>query len=216
MTRTLIATVALALFAGSLQAAVKLTGVTASASSQEGSARAATHTVNESGFNAATHTVTETDPNNTMWNTANGVAKADTWIKFDMGSSSTILQVWVFNYNDTYENAENRRFVTADIWYSNTGATTNPTDATPGDWTKLTNDQAFTQAPYSTNYNTPDKIDLGLTTRYILFNDIVNNGPTKWGNGYGLSEVEFFIPAPAALPAGLALLGIVAIKRRKA
>ena len=198
---------AIALTAGSAKAAlIKITGVSASASSQEGASRSAQHTVNESGFNPATHTVTETNPNNTLWNTSNGVTKAATWIRFDMGAEEDIAEMWVFNYNDPFRNAENRRFITADIWYSNTGATANPTDATPGDWTKLTNDQSFTEAPYTTSYSTPDKLTLNLDdTRHVLMNDIVNNGATQWGNGYGLSEVEFFTTGggpPAPPPSG--------------
>ncbi len=75
-----------------------------------------------------------------------------------------------------------------------------PTDATPGDWTKWGDDQPFLEAEYNNSYDTPTKIDMNLITRHVLFNDIVNNGPTEWGNGYGLSEVEFLvaiIPEPS-------------------
>jgi len=54
----------------------------------------------------------------------------------------------------------------------------------------------------------------------IRFTNVTNHGATDW---YGLGEVRFntegsgpVIPAPAGLPAGLALLGIVGLRRRRA
>lgn len=183
------------------------TGVVATASTAQ---RPASLLTNYSGFNFATMTVTATNPNNTMWNTDNGVTKAATWVMFDLGEVTDIGDMIVFNWNFTGDTSQNRRFVTADVWWTASAPTvTNPTVDTPGNWTRLLNDLAFAEATYTTSYNTPTEVALNLpAARYVLMNDVVNAGSTTWGNGYGLSEVLFTtIPEPGSL----GMLGATAI-----
>jgi len=200
---------ALMALTGTARAAVIYhTGVVATASSAEGS-RDPANLTNSSGFNLATMTVTSDDPNNTMWNTTN-TTKAATWVMFDLGKVTDIGNMIVFNYNDDYIESANRRFVTADVWWTASVPTvSNPTVATPGNWTRLVDDQTFAEASYTTSYNTPTQVALNLTAaRYVLMNDIVNGGGSWGGNSYGLSEVVFTtIPEPGSL----GMLGATAI-----
>ncbi len=202
-------------------AVVYHTGVVATASTEEGGAggtRLAAHLTDYSGFDFPTMTVTSTQPNSTMWNTNNGVTKEATWVMFDLGKVTEIVDMIVFNYNGNFfPNEANRRFITADVWWTaSTPTVTNPTVGTPGNWTRLLDDQAFAAASYNTSYNTPTEVTLNLSAaRYVLMNDVVNGGSTDWGNSYGLSEVLFTaIPEPGSL----GMLGVAAtalLLRRK-
>jgi hypothetical protein len=71
---------------------------------------------------------------------------------------------------------------------------TNPTDAKHGNWIKLKR-ASFYKAHLSDYYSSPDKINIHVLARYVLMNNIENFGPLPgYGNGYGLSEVEFTTP----------------------
>ena len=133
---------------------------------------------------------------NDQWNTDNGVAKEDTWLKFDLGEKYTDIEMDVFNSASSVE-GDKRRFVSADIWYALGEPTVdNPTDAVPGNWIKFADDYAFLEALYDPNtinpYTTPTWIAMtGICAQYVLFNDIVNGGETMWGNSYALNTVVF-------------------------
>jgi hypothetical protein len=197
-----------------------LNGVTATAVSNSPGGRNVENTVNGSGFNAATATVTSTNAT-TMWMSAI-TTQSEVWVQFDLAQSNYIGQMWVYNYNENWSGALNYRFVTGDIWVANNAVTTtNPTDATPGGWTKIYNNYEFSEAPYSTSYNTPSKITLNTNARYVVINDVVNGGydPNTTNRYYGLSEVAFTIPEPGSAVLG-AVGGLVALlayawRRRK-
>lgn len=225
-TVTAIALVGFAVSGMNAVQAALITGVTASASSEEAPVSNLVDYA-KSTFDAANHWVIG---EGSIWNTTNGVSKASTWVKFDMGEVKTLGQMSVFNYASygTDTNCHNRRFVTADIWYcASTPTVDNPTDAAPGNWLKLNNDYSFSEAsPYhptsSDPYKTPTSVSLGVSARYVLLNDIVNGGETVWGNGYGLHTVEFYTasapePASATLLTTTGLLGLLcyAWQRRK-
>ena len=98
----------------------------------------------------------------------------------------------------------------------------NPTNAAPGNWVKFANDYSFSEAspynPSSSNpYKTPTAVSLNVSARYVLMNNIVNGGMTYWGNGYGLSTVEFqAAPEPTSMVMLITgLLGLLAYAWRK-
>ena len=206
-------------------------GVTASASANEGSTRLPANLVNNSGMyytttdNPAAH---NNDGNNIEWNTG-GITRSSTWVKFDLGSAKAIGQMWVWN-NDCYAGYSSRGFKTADIWYAATTPTvTNPTDATPGNWTKLSNDYSFNKGTTTGQWSEPlyyyleandkNKVTMNVSAQYVLMNDVYSWGWTSGNNDHiGLSEVKFTagVPEPSTMSlVGMATLGGLAMLRRR-
>jgi hypothetical protein len=199
--RTCVWTIAAVAVAGSMAfgagtfSAEVIRGVRAMASSEE-APRVAANTVNELGFDYDTLTCTSTAAE-TTWNSLDETRES-IWIMFNLGSVQPLNAIWVYNCNRETPSYRGRRLLTADIWTAKGNITTfNPTDAAPGGWTKLVAGQKFTAASYSEAYNTPTRIPMNASARYVIINHAVYEGPQSADERvYGLSKVIFHRASP--------------------
>lgn len=155
------------------------------------------NTINQSGLLAGAHSTAPAD----MWLADFPNANEEITWTFTSPISSDGMQFW--NYNEG-PNDLDRGVAEADIeLYLGGGLVTTITD------------QSFTIAPGLSSY-TGEFISFGgvFTIDEVR---LTNTEPFPTSdNTIGISEVQFnVIPSPAALPAGLALLAMAAVRRRR-
>jgi len=191
----------------------QVVGVVATASSQllGNFDRAASHTVDGSGFNAITGTHT-TVPDGNMWlnvgsSGAFGTPDTDPFIQFDLGSKRNIDFIEIWNYNENSPPLLTARGVNqATFQVSDDGV--NFVDL-------FTTNLAI--APGVNNVDFHQTFQIDSMGRYLRLAHLTNHGGD---NGFvGLSEVRIFaaqtqaIPEPATLLLGT--LGITALLARR-
>ena len=158
--------------------AYPITNVVATASSSE-PGKEAENTVNGSGLddNGLLHGIESVG---NMWLSARD-ANQPTWIEFEFGKVHKLNEMWVWNSNDSLEQAIGLGFKDVIIEYSADGI----------DFTTLGTTHEFTQALGTADYAHDTTIDMeGVATKYVRLT--ANN---NWGNilvQFGLSEVRFF------------------------
>ena len=119
-------------------------------------------------------------------------------ITFDLGGTYLLSGMHVWNFNQVSHadiSQTDRGFRTADVYISTTG-TGDPT-SNPGQWTLLSDDHLFDQAPGdvvapgapATYAGTSYELSAdGVMARYVVFTNVTN-----WGGLHsGLSEVQFW------------------------
>ncbi len=111
-----------------------------------------------------------------------------TWIQFSFDRLYKLTELWVWNYNNDYEQLLGLGVKNAKIEYSADGTT----------WTAL-GDFEFAQATAAANYAHNTTVNLGgIAAKFVKFT--VNSGFGTAGQ-YGLSEVRFFyVPVVAQKP----------------
>ena len=161
--------------------AYPIANVTATASSEYDPTRGAENTVNGSGLVNDLHSNVMAD----MW--LSGSEAAGARIEYAFDRLYKLHEMWVWNFNDEFNNAYGLKDVT--IEYSADG----------DDWTELAGVPEFAQAAGSPDYADVTTVDFtGVTARYVRI-----TANTNWGgsNLYGLSEVRFFyVPVHAREP----------------
>lgn len=153
------------------------------------------------------------------------------WTAFDLGSATAGLkELYIWNERENQARSADE----INVYVATTPGTALP--ATPGEtatsadvgfgagdydfssggWTLITNTNLTWRNTAGANPN--GIISLGeITAQYIAI-EIISNGVGTTGdaNRTGLAEIGITVaPAPAALPAGLAMLGLVAARRRR-
>jgi predicted protein tyrosine phosphatase len=158
--------------------------IVATASSSESGA-GPQNTVNGSGLNADDlHSTQDT----TMW-LSNRTGSQPTWIQYEFERVSKLYEMWVWNYNVTFESILGMGIKTATIEYSINGR----------DWTSL-GDFTFARGKAAEGYASNTTVSLGgIAAKYIRL-----TAKSNWGGlatQYGLSEVRFLcIPVHATEP----------------
>jgi hypothetical protein len=187
-------------------------GVTATASSQLGGGfdRAASHTVDGSGFNPVSGTHSN-GLEGVHWlnvgsSGAFGTPDLNPSITFDLGSVMAVQDMLVWNYNETdVIDLTNRGVQNATVQVSNDGIV----------FTDLFN-TTLLEAPGVTNVDYHQTVPLNVNARFIRLANLTNYGDP---NGFrGLSEVRFTaqIPEPATALLGLLGVGGLLARRRRA
>ncbi|HUT46728.1 MAG TPA: LamG-like jellyroll fold domain-containing protein [Sedimentisphaerales bacterium] len=164
-----------------------VTDVVATASSSE-SGKEAANTVNGSGLDESGLLHGNESVGN-MWLSARD-ANQPTWIEFEFDRVHKLNEMWVWNSNDSLEQAIGLGFKDVVIEYSTDGA----------DFTTLGATHEFAQAPGAAGYAHDTTIDMaGVGAKYVRL-----TANSNWGDileQYGLSEVRFFsIPVGAREP----------------
>jgi regulation of enolase protein 1 (concanavalin A-like superfamily) len=161
----------------------KLGNITATASSSSSDTKPQ-YVVDGSGLDAADlHGATTT----TMW-LSNKSATQPAWIQFEFDRVYKLSEMWIWNYNSTFE----ADFLGFGI---NVATVTYSTDGT--NWSSL-GDLTFNQGPGLAGYACNTTINLGIAAKYVKIAAVKNFGTR---NQYGLSEVRFFyIPTVASEP----------------
>ncbi|MEE8307638.1 MAG: discoidin domain-containing protein, partial [Gammaproteobacteria bacterium] len=142
------------------------------------------NTINGSGMDDNDlHSTDERD----MW--LSGMEPLGAWIQFEFDSVCKLLEMWVWNSNQTVESLVGFGFKDVTVEYSTNGT----------DWTTLAGVTQFAQAPGVAGYQ-HNTVDFGgAAAKYVKVTAISN-----WGGilpQYGLSEVRFFyIPVYAREP----------------
>ena len=179
-------------------------GITATASSSyivNSDNRSPINTVNLSGmtgtFPNGTASNLANSTNQTMW-LSNNTTGSGTWIAYDLGTSSTVSAIRVWNYNEATVTGRgvktlNLQTSTDGITWANASGLTSTVD-----WTAIGANGTITgtvQGTGAAGYAGFDwTLPTALNTRYIRFNNTqqFNSG----GGAYtGISEVAFFQPA---------------------
>jgi len=165
--------------------AYPITGVTATASSQDKTTSGPTNTVNSSGLTNDLHSTAS----DAMW-LSSATGTQPTWIRYAFDKVYKLQELWVWNHNTDFEPVLGYGFKDVTIETS--------TDGT--NWTAL-KDVQFAQAPALAGYahNTTLKLD-GVMARYVRL-----TAKSNWSlvglKQYGLSEVRFFyVPVEARAP----------------
>lgn len=165
--------------------AYAITGVTATASSQDKTTTTPANTVNNSGLTADQHSTVS----DAMW-LSSMTGTQPTWIRYAFDKVYKLSELWVWNHNSEFEPVLGYGFKDVTIETSTDGTT----------WTRL-KDTQFAQAPAQGGYahNTVVKLD-GVMARYVRL-----TANSNWSivglKQYGLSEVRFFqIPVEARAP----------------
>ncbi|MBI1368762.1 MAG: hypothetical protein GC162_08940 [Planctomycetes bacterium] len=212
-----------ALFAVQANAGV-ITGITASASSQYNANTSAAHTIDGSGLTGDQHDVNFQH----AWfsDDSAGTALNQEWIQWDFGQGYVLesIQVWNLNQNTTGApgNLTANGINQVDIYISSVASPGDPEGAGAANWTVLKANAVLAKASGLNTYTGFDlatQIGVALPNtaiRWVRFE--VDTAFTGRNTSFdvGLSEIRFIavIPAPAALPAGLGLLGLVLWRRR--
>lgn len=145
------------------------------------------------------------------------------WTAFDFGSTVSGLES-LYLWNIRENTAQGRRINQYNVYLATAPTVALPAaptdnsavdyDFSSGGWTQLGGTMSLAQRGA-----TPDPanavLDLGgASARYLAIEILSNFGDA---NRTGLAEIGVtWVPAPAALPAGLAMLGLVAMRRRRA
>ena len=164
-----------------------ISNIVATASSSEPDKEAA-NTVNGSGLDAS-GLLHGNESIGTMWLSSRG-ADQPTWIEFEFDRIHKLQEMWVWNSNDSLEQAIGLGFKDVTIEYSTDGA----------DLTTMGTTHEFAQAPGAAGYEHNTTIDMdGVAAKYFRL-----TANSNWGGileQYGLSEVRFFsIPVGAREP----------------
>ncbi|MFC1603705.1 LamG-like jellyroll fold domain-containing protein [Planctomycetota bacterium] len=167
--------------------AYPIENVIATASSSE-SGKEAMNTVNGSGLDDSglLHDIGSVG---NMWLSARD-ANQPTWIEFELDGVHKLNEMWVWNSNDSLEQAIGLGFKDVTIEYSADGA----------DFTTLGTTHEFTQAFGVADYAHDTTVDMGgVAAKYVRL-----TANSNWGDilvQFGLSEVRFFsIPVSAREP----------------
>jgi hypothetical protein len=137
------------------------------------------NTVNGSGLDAeGLHSTAET----AMWVSAKN-APQPAWIQYEFDGVYKLYELWVWNYNHSFESTLGFGFNDVTIEYSVNGT----------DWTAL-GDVQFAQAPAADGYAHLPPVDMqGVPAQYVR---LTANSNFSGMSQFGLSEVRFFyIPA---------------------
>ena len=204
--------------------AALITGVTASNSSAFNGNTTAIHTVDGSGLSGNQH---GTGFQQSWFSSDATVPTSEEWIQWDLGQAYLLseIHVWNLNQNTTPSSPGD---VTAkgisqlDIYVSSAASPGDPEGAGATNWTLLQANAAFTQAPGVNTYTGFDlatEIGAALPStpiRWVRFE--VDSQFSAAGTDYvGLAEIQFTgvsVPVPTAMPAGLSLLALMAMRRR--
>ncbi|MCU0914851.1 MAG: carbohydrate binding domain-containing protein [Planctomycetes bacterium] len=165
--------------------AYPVTGVTATASSQEKASTGPANTINGSGLANDLHSASM----DAMW--ASSLTDAGpVWIRYDLGRVLKLHALWVWNHNTEMEAVIGYGFKDVTIEYS--------TDGTA--WTLLKEGQ-FAQGTGVSGYAHNTTVDLGgVMARHVRLTAKSNWSMVGWKQ-YGLAEVRFFyIPVEARAP----------------
>ncbi len=165
--------------------AYPLTGVTATASSQEKSSTGPANTVNGSGLTNDLHSASS----DTMW-ASSPTDPGPVWIRFAFDKIYKLSELWVWNHNTEMEPIMGYGFKDVTIETSTDGTT----------WTLFKNMQ-FAQAMALAGYAHNTTVDMGgVLARYVRLTPKSNYSMVGWKQ-YGLAEVRFFyIPVEARAP----------------
>jgi regulation of enolase protein 1 (concanavalin A-like superfamily) len=165
--------------------AYPITGVTATASSQDKTTTTPANTVNASGLTNDLHgTVSDT-----MWLSSMTGAQP-TWIRYQFNQVYKLQELWVWNHNSDFEPVLGYGFKDVAIETSLDGTT----------WTPLKEVQ-FAQAPAAAGYAHNSTVPLdGVMARYVRL-----TAKSNWSmvglKQYGLAEVRFYhVPVTARAP----------------
>ncbi len=130
------------------------------------------------------HSTDETD----MW--LSGMEPLGGWIQYEFESVCKMVEMWVWNSNQTVEPLVGFGFKDVTVEYSTNGT----------DWTTLAGVTQFAQAPGVAGYQHNITVDFGsAAAKYVMI-----TAASNWGGmmpQYGLSEVRFVqIPVSARVP----------------
>jgi hypothetical protein len=195
--------------------AALITGMTTTSSAYEGT-RSPDQLTDGSGMSgdlvtpgAALHT--PDDKNTTMW--LSSVSTANTWVKVDLGSSYTVDDMYVWNFQESSTDGA-RQVLTYKVYYSTNEA------AVGGDWGSwMWNEYAGPAQSLTTNATTSPfakngTVDMGDVTARVIGLEFLT---VDVGGNPGLSELQFdgtLVPEPATMSL-LAIGGIALIRRRR-
>lgn len=138
------------------------------------------------------------------------------WVAFDFGSSRNDLQS-LYLWNGNYQSGQ-LGAATFNIYYANTPTVALPAPPGPnstvdydfasGGWTQL-------GATESLGAKADDAFDLAAipSARYLAI-EIMSTHGSDLRSGFDEAAITF-VPAPAALPVGLVMLGVFAARRRR-
>ncbi|MHC4805004.1 MAG: discoidin domain-containing protein [Planctomycetota bacterium] len=159
--------------------------VTVTASSTGQAEMGPENTINGSGLDDNDlHSTDERD----MW--LSGMEPLGAWIQFEFDNVCKLLEMWVWNSNQTIESLLGFGLRDVTVEYSTNGT----------DWTTLAGVTQFAQAPGTAGYQHNITIDFGgAAAKYVKV-----TATSNWGGilpQYGLSEVRFVqIPVSARVP----------------
>jgi hypothetical protein len=181
--------------------------------------RLAVHTVDGTGLNASNPPNHDTDPTHMWLNTGDGTFPGGTpssdpdrpgqlaHITFDLGSTVAFQSIRIWNYNEVRP-SDGALFVNRGVQTLTISIATaaNPTTFVPLiDPNNSSTTWTFAEAPGSSTYTGQlFTLTLPATAEFVRFDIKTNYGDP---NGLvGLSEVQFFTPAPVPEPSVMALL----------
>jgi hypothetical protein len=159
--------------------------ITVTASSTGQAEMGPENTINGSGLDDNDlHSTDETD----MW--LSGMEPLGGWIQYEFESVCKMVEMWVWNSNQTVEPLVGFGFKDVTVEYSTNGT----------DWTTLAGVTQFAQAPGTPGYEHNITVDFGSAAAKYVKITVASN----WGGilpQYGLSEVRFVqIPVSARVP----------------
>ncbi|HCO93134.1 MAG TPA: hypothetical protein DIU00_04150 [Phycisphaerales bacterium] len=171
--------------------AYSIENITVTASSSE-QGKGAENTINGSGLDTG-GLLHDNESVGNMWLSARD-ANQPTWIEFKFDKVHKLHELWVWNSNDSLEQAVGLGFKDVLIEYSTDGV----------DFTALGTTHEFAWAPGTADYAHDTTIDMGdVAAKYVRL-----TANSNWGGileQYGLSEVRFFsIPVSAREPSPFA------------
>ncbi len=163
--------------------------ITATASSFNSPEEGPENTINGSGLDSS-GLLHDNDSENNMWQSSPDGAQP-TWIRYEFDKIYKLHEMWVWNFNESWEPYVGVGFKDVTIEYSLDG----------NNYTKFGTTHEFAQAPGTDDYphNTPIGLG-GVVAQYVRLT--ANN---NWGDDilkqYGLSEVRFlYVPVRARGP----------------
>ena len=164
--------------------AIPVSAVTATASSSYDETMTAQKTADGSGLDADD---LHSDDENDMW--LSGADDPNPWIQYEFDSTYKLHQMWIWNFNQSFEDVVGFGLKDVSIQYSIDGI----------NWTAV---ESVTELPGANGEDrAPHDIEIdmaGAVARYVRI-----TASSNWGgwNRYGLSEVRFFyIPMAARNP----------------